>query len=113
MKWHGQDQLALLNAISARTAPTRRKVRRTGQSYEAFVNYLTSDEWELLVAKNPSGVKLRTLLDVCFGLGLRCATEPCLKLICTVWMLLDLSEPERRVLTSESKSAMTSESKSR
>ena len=107
MKWYGNHASLLLSAISSSmkiglsgNAPKR---RRCGQSYEGFINYLTEMEWTLLLERNPSGAKLRILLETVLGLGASCPTEPCLKYITSVWMMLDLQDSERRKMTSHSK----------
>ena len=110
MKWFGNHSSILLSAISSskQIGPSggRPKRRRCGQSYEGFINYLSDEEWTILLERNPSGAKLRILLETALGLGLRCPTEPCYKYITSVWMMLDLQESERRKLTPQSKNSL-------
>jgi len=99
LQWAQQDVSAILNAITAlggRSVGVKR--RRSAQAYQSILNYLTSEDWEILLERNASDVKLQILLSTAVSLGLRCPSEPCLKLFASVWMCLDKEDSELRRL---------------
>jgi hypothetical protein len=109
MKWADQDCTILLNTLGQHCESGSRpvaKMRRTGQSYQAIVQYLTPADWAVLTAANPGNAKLSTILQACFGLGLRTPTEPCIKHIASLWIFVNLSEDEIRRLSPCGKSSL-------
>ena len=92
LPWAGTDVSAVLSAVTGSNGSKVPKRRRIAQSYQSILNYLTSDEWQILLEQNPSDVKLHVLLGAAIGLGLRCPSEPCLKFLAAAWMCLDKDE---------------------
>lgn len=93
ISWHGQDCVHVLRALGSPTGKTPSQ-RRAQQSWEGVVNYFTATQWETLTQEEHSNEKLDLILSVCGSLGLRCPTEPSLKLIASLWMLTGLAESE-------------------
>ena len=107
IQWHGQDGLALLSTLTSQASKPAAKRRRCGQSYETIVQFLTEGEWNTLTTDgHPASVKLHVLLSACVSLGLRTPTEPCLKFLASVWMLLAMGIDEIRRHSCEQKAVM-------
>ena len=50
--------------------------------------YGTDTEWDVLTSQsNPSLTKLELIVQLAIGLGMRCPSEPTLKLLCLWWMV--------------------------
>ena len=108
-QWAGDDHVVILNSLVAPAAVQAsggQKRRRSQQSYEAIVDYFTEESWEVLLGSDSGQVKLETILSTCCGVGLRCPTEPCLKLVTSLWILSSTDSSELLRLTRQQKSAL-------
>ena len=107
LQWHGEDGASLLQALapSDRRLPAGQR-RRCAQDYQNFVHYISKGDWDILLGSTESSAKLQILLQTCTGLGLRCPSEPCLKFITSVWLVLHMEADEIRRLSSQQKHVM-------
>jgi hypothetical protein len=88
--WHGLDGNAILQAlIPPKTPDVLGKRRRTSQTFLSLPNYGDADFWMLMKDPAvPSGAKLDGILRLAISLGLRCPTEPTIKLITSLYLLV-------------------------
>ena len=93
MKWHGDDAKSVLDVLAPQhIAPPSLKRRRVQQNYLSILQFFTESLWEVLLSTDEtSEVKLSMLVDFSLSLGLRCPTEPSMKLLTSIWIAM--SEP--------------------
>ena len=101
-EWHGQDAMAVLTAM---VPPESQFVKRSRvqQSYENIVAYGTCELWDDLVSDVSPAFKLQKILDLAFSLGLRCPTEPTIKLLTSWWVVSAETEAGIRRMTQPQK----------
>jgi len=88
LPWHGQDLQGLLAELDKRVEAKRPPTRRSLQCYLAITSYADAGTMEVLNNPSPmSDDKLATILGLALALGLRCPTEPTLKLLCSWWLM--------------------------
>ena len=81
---HRDEVLAALTAGPAGVAET--SARRKLQDYTAVVNYFTDKQWELLLGTSGPSHKLQMILNHVHCLGLRCASEPTIQRLMTLFL---------------------------
>ena len=85
-----------LNALSADKVEGKRS-RRPQQNFMAFHNYITEAQWNaLLDNQTPSDVTLTAMLSHAMRLGLRSPTEPSLKWLVSLAMVVSRSPSRPR-----------------
>lgn len=101
-EWHGQDAMAVLTAMVPPESQFVKR-RRVQQSYENIVAYGTCELWDDLVSDVSPAFKLQKILDLAFSLGLRCPTEPTIKLLTSWWVVSAETEAGIRRMTQPQK----------
>ena len=95
MKFFGDDLSHVLAALESSVSEPLQKRRRCLQDFQAILQYWTADEWaELRDPEVSSDMKLSKVVDRCIGLGLRCPSEPSLKMMCSQWLFMSEEKPE-------------------
>ena len=79
----------VLEALAEDCALPVRKRRRGAQNYMALVEYFTEPMWDGLMnhAVSPDA-KLNVMIQHLTRLGMKCPTEPSLKMMCSLWIIL-------------------------
>ena len=99
--WHGDDKSAIIAALSAPVATKPKAPRSSMQDFHSITEFLTEDEWAVLLGKTSMIHKRDVLLARAAKLSARCPSEPSTK-----WFtaLLRICNPgDTTSTTSESK----------
>ena len=88
IRWYGSDCTHVLNGLSGSAKPTVGQNRRRQQVWSAVCHYFTEEDWATFDSDRSTDFKLATLLDVCASLGLRCPSEPTMKFLTSLWMVI-------------------------
>ena len=83
--WHHEDGNYLLSLLVPAESPAPKR-RRAQQSYEAVIEYGTSQIWDTLTSPGPASLKMHTVISLATGLGLRCPSEHTLKFLTSWWL---------------------------
>ena len=110
LKWHDEDCIAVLSVLGSSSSSAEQPAlpqRRGQQSWQSFISYLTEQQWQQVSDPSAEGnLALDLLLGICFSLGLRCPTEPSMKFITSVWIVLQMKPEQIRRLSRHQKSVM-------
>jgi hypothetical protein len=88
IKWHGTDVQHVLLVLSPPGCLPPSKRRRQQQSWEHIVFYGRDTDWDVLTSvASPCMTKLELIVKIAIGLGMRCPSEPTLKLLCSWWLV--------------------------
>ena len=83
---HAASVLEVCSSVGV-TLPVGKR-RRTSQDYKSVCNYGSEEFWaHLKSTTTPPSAKLSSICQLTIHLGLRCPTEPTLKLMCSLWQL--------------------------
>ena len=99
MEWYGNEAAVILDALSPNpNQPTNYNGsrRRPQQDYLAIYAYFPDDLWDVLCSKDELAMtKLEIILAFSLDLGLRLPSEPSLKMLSSIWMMV--SEPAEKL----------------
>ena len=100
---HAELVLSMLAAPDAKGTKRGRR-RRDNQDFRFLYLYLSEDAWKgLLAPGNSSDAKLQAILQHVLRLGLRLPTEPCSKMMCSLWLLVSCEPDELNAMDNVTK----------
>ncbi len=109
MPWHTPAHCDFASApLEASTSPGNdfaTKRRRSSQDFRTLPVYFTPDIWGLLVSGGGATGKLDIILNFALSAGLRCPSEPTIKLLSSLWVLVSEAPESRALLGPEQKVA--------
>ena len=81
--------------------PTKKKARRLGQDYTTMHNYFTDDMWKALLDEDtPADVKLTAILGHAMNLGMRLPSEPTVKWLTSMHLVMSMDKQSLRRMDS-------------
>lgn len=116
--WASQEDLgSVLTCLTdSTTKQPCKKTRRSNQNYASLSNYFNDEAWSVLTGDATPSAKLTLILNTSFRLGMRLPTEPCVKWLTSLWLVLSeprerlssMSELDKRLMLQHFKSQMNS-----
>ena len=101
---HGEAILAVFTPTSPQEVVIR---RRRQQCYTpALMSYLTQAEWDILMQLGDHQCKLECILQALLQLGLRCPSEPTLKMATSLWILCTHDDGQQLALLPAQKTGL-------
>jgi hypothetical protein len=84
---HPDVLVSALQLFTPKTTPAA-STRRAMQNFSTIADFFTADEWSVLDSEGSSQAKVNTICSRAIKLGLRCPSEPTLKLMSSLLVLV-------------------------
>ena len=102
--WHTGDLDRVLRELcSVSAAQHQSKRRRCQQDFRSVLHYFSAESWAKLLGTTGKEAKLTLILGVAASLGMRTPSEPTLKLMASLWMLVAETEESKSYLDTPQK----------
>ena len=102
--WHTGDLDRVLRELcSVSAAQHQSKRRRCQQDFRSVLHYFSAESWAKLLGTTGKEAKLALILGVAASLGMRTPSEPTLKLVASLWMLVAETEESKSYLDTPQK----------